>query len=627
MREGDQINIDGEWFKDQHDRYLILRGVNLTSKLPKHLSQFPFDRRGLAYHKDISYIDRPIPLEEADEHFARLKYWGFTFLRFSVLWEGIEHRAPGVYDEAYLDYLVKIIDKAAGFGITIFIDFHQDVWSRFSGGDGAPGWTLEKVGFEINHLEETGASIFRKGDGGMAHLLWATNAGKLAAATMFTLFFAGNVFAPGKLIDGIRAQDFLQYHYIEAAKQVMKALKGMKNVIGYDIMNEPLKGYIGWDHLTKYSDVFKLGPSPTPFQSMLLGSGFTQEVEVFEKRMFGIKKVGNTQVNPQGKSAWKKGVNCLWRESGVWDIDSKGNPKLLRSHHFRIHKGRRVNFEQDFYKPFILKMASAVNEISPTTMVFIENVVGSPPPKISAKEAKNIVFTGHWYDAFVLATKQFLSFMGFDMFSMKLVIALPKWIRKAFALQVFELKKYAKNYLGKVPLVISEFGIPFDLKDKKGYRTGKFEVQNKALHRSFTAIDDNLSSATVWNYSAHNTNRWGDGWNGEDLSVFSADQQKGSKHLYAGARAKEALIRPYCMKAAGEPVFMHFDLKKGVFEFIFMDDPSIKEPTEIFLPHLHFPKDFKVELSDGNYEMDYGTQIFKYTPKEKGKPHRIRIYK
>ena len=37
---------------------------------------------------------------------------------------------------------------------------HQDVWSRYSGGSGAPAWTLELVGFDLTALEETGAAYF-----------------------------------------------------------------------------------------------------------------------------------------------------------------------------------------------------------------------------------------------------------------------------------------------------------------------------------------------------------------------------------------------------------------------------------------------------------------------------------
>src|SRR5512137_2930250 len=108
------IRIDGPWFKDEHGRTLILRGVNLggSSKVPYCPDGATYIRQGFYDHRNVSFVGRPFPLEEADEHFTRLRQWGLTFLRFLVTWEAIEHAGPGVYDEAYLDYLVQIVDKA-----------------------------------------------------------------------------------------------------------------------------------------------------------------------------------------------------------------------------------------------------------------------------------------------------------------------------------------------------------------------------------------------------------------------------------------------------------------------------------------------------------------------------------
>ncbi len=55
----------------------------------------------------------------------------FDFLRLLITWEAIEHAGPGKYDTAYLDYLEAIVAKAGEHGLALFIDPHQDVWSRF----------------------------------------------------------------------------------------------------------------------------------------------------------------------------------------------------------------------------------------------------------------------------------------------------------------------------------------------------------------------------------------------------------------------------------------------------------------------------------------------------------------
>jgi hypothetical protein len=142
------IKTKGRWFKDEFGRTIMLRGVNLgsSSKVPRIPNGATWNRKGFLDHRNVSFVGRPFPLEEADEHFLRLKKWGLTFLRFVITWEAIEYAGPGIYDESYLDYLYKVVKKAGEYGLSIFIDPHQDVWSRFTGGDGAPGWTLEAVG-------------------------------------------------------------------------------------------------------------------------------------------------------------------------------------------------------------------------------------------------------------------------------------------------------------------------------------------------------------------------------------------------------------------------------------------------------------------------------------------------
>src|SRR3990167_2998983 len=101
-------------------------------------------------------------LKDADEHFRRLSIWGFTFIRLLTTWEAIEHKGPGIYDYEYLEYFKQIIKIAAKYNISCFVDFHQDVWSRWTGGDGAPGWTLDVVGFNITNFHESHAAYIHQ---------------------------------------------------------------------------------------------------------------------------------------------------------------------------------------------------------------------------------------------------------------------------------------------------------------------------------------------------------------------------------------------------------------------------------------------------------------------------------
>ena len=90
--------IDGKYIKDEDGRVLFLRGVNLSggSKLPfdPYMPTHKSATSEFYDHRNVSFIGRPFPLEEADQHFARLKRWGFLFCRFLVTWEALEHAGP-----------------------------------------------------------------------------------------------------------------------------------------------------------------------------------------------------------------------------------------------------------------------------------------------------------------------------------------------------------------------------------------------------------------------------------------------------------------------------------------------------------------------------------------------------
>jgi hypothetical protein len=621
------MQLEGPWFKDEHGRTLILRGVNLggSSKVPCQPDGATHLRESLDDHRNVSFVGRPFPLAEADEHFSRLRAWGLTFLRLLVPWEATEHAGPGSYDQAYLDYLVELVQRAGEAGFQLFIDPHQDVWSRLSGGDGAPGWTLEAIGLDVIRLSETGAAIVHAIHGDpFPRMIWPTNYGKLASATMFTLFFGGNDFAPRTLVDGEPVQEFLQRHYIAAIKQVAGRLIGMSHVVGYDTMNEPSPGYIGWVDLNAEGGLLRLGATPTPYQSMLLGAGFPQWVNVWEVTLRGPQRRERRLLNSRGLSAWQDGVSCVWRENGVWDLAGDGRPFLRRPDHFSHVTGRPVDFANDYLKPFWQRCAREIRSLDPDAIIFLEAPPRHVPPQWDPAEIPRAVHAGHWYDGFTLFLKRYLPFLAADFEKGSLVFGARR-IQRAFAEQIARLVADSSKRLGGIPTLVGEFGIPFDLQGGRSYRTGDFSLQVRAMDRTFRALDANLLGGTLWNYTSDNTNQRGDQWNGEDLSIFSRDQQFDPLDLHSGGRALAAVVRPYARKVAGEPLQMSFDRKRRIFHFSFRHDPAAEAPTEIFVPNYQYPAGYDLSLSDGQYESSRADQVVYYRHSFDQDVHTLRI--
>jgi hypothetical protein len=622
------IKIEGTYFKDDAGRMLMLRGVNLggSSKIPFKPNGATWNRDGFYDHRNVSFVGRPFPLAQADEHFSRLKGWGFTFLRFLVTWESVEHAGPGLYDEEYLDYLRAVVKKAGEHGLSMFIDPHQDAWSRFTGGDGAPGWTLETAGFDLTRLHETGAAILHQEHGDpFPRMVWPTNNNKLAALTMFTLFFAGNDFAPQLKVDGMQIQEYLQSHYINAMKQVVLRLKDLPNVVGYDSLNEPSNGFIGVRDIHQRAQVVPMlnGDSPTMFQCMLMGSGYPQKVDVYSIGLSGIKKTVNRLANPKGERAWLAGCEDIWKRHGVWGLDSSEQPVVCKADYFSAVNGRRVDFYDDYFKPFVNRYAREIRTIAPESIIFVEGLATSDELSWESSDTPNVAYAPHWYDGFSLVLKLYYRWMTINAQTQKMILG-AKRVSRYFSDQIGALVSHSIKRMN-APILIGEVGIPFDMQNKRAFRNGDFSMQIRALDATMKALEKNLASFTLWNYTADNSNTRGDQWNDEDFSLFSRDQMTGSGSVYDGGRALKAAVRPYPCKTAGQPMSMSFDIKTEVFEFTFRHTGEVDAPTEIFVPDVQYPRGFFVEVSDGTFEQDKINQTLYYRHTNAQKHHTIRI--
>jgi hypothetical protein len=599
-----RITTDGPWFKDRAGRTLLLRGVNLSgsSKVPYRPDGATHRHEGFYDHRDVSFVGRPFPLHEADEHLERLRSWGLTFLRLLVTWEAVEHAGPGQYDEEYLAYLRAVVERAGRYGIDVFVDPHQDAWSRWTGGDGAPGWTLEAVGFDLSRLAATGAAFTHQTVGDpFPRMIWSSNYARLGCATMFTLFLAGNDVAPRTTIEGVPVQDYLQGHFIAAMARVAQALEGLGNVAGYDTLNEPRAGYLGVPDLATLegANARLRGPMPTPFQGMLLGSGHAQDVSVWDFGVDGYRQVGTQVLNADGVSVWRDGFHDLWRDHGVWE-----GTTLLKPDYF----AHTADFTDGYLAPFVARFRRAIREVDPEALIFVEGAPGGRHVHLAPEDAAGIVNATHWYDVLALYTKTYRQDLTQDWETKQPIHGLAA-VRRSYAAQLRALRDAGVTEMGGVPTLIGEFGLPFDLDDGAAYRTGDFSSQVSALDAYAAAMDANLLSFTLWNYTTDNSNEHGDKWCGEDLSLYSPDQRTDPGDVNSGGRALEGIVRPYALATAGTPLSMRFDLPSRRFELIFHADPAVQAPTEIFVPRLQYPGGYAVTLSAGTCEQADERQV------------------
>jgi hypothetical protein len=600
-----RLQIDGAAFRDEHGRHVILRGVNFggDAKVPFAPDGHTYRPTDFAGHRSVSFVGRPAPLDEIDSHFARLAHWGFNCLRLLTTWEAVEHAGPGDYDESYLEYFAEVCRRAGEHGFYVFVDFHQDAWSRMSGGDGAPGWTFEAAGLDFTQFDATNAALIMQHNydaelGGRQSsyptMSWAGNYSRPANGIMWTLFFAGNDFAPSAHVGDRTIQDFLQDHYFGAMRAVAERVADLDNVIGFDTLNEPGTGYIGKP--LGNSILRGQGPLWSPLDGLAVASGMTRTLPDF---VYGQGVVGVREVNRANATIWLPGRTDPFREAGAWDDDDDGEPVALIPDYFQRRGDRRVDHERDYIVPFFNRVAATIRAIRPDWLVFaeVDPFDAAQGRGFPGGMPERTVNATHWYDISALVTKRFSPEHMVHVFTGE-VREGAQSIEDAYVRELGVLKDTGSKLNGAAPTLIGECGIQYDLNDAEGYARwaagerapGIWSAQTAALDLMYNALDRLLLSSTQWNYTVSNRNdpMIGDGWNQEDLSIWSIDQVV-PDDPYSGGRAVEGFCRPYIRSAQGTIISQRFDRRSGLFEAEIEADADIDEPTEIFVPRGQYP--------------------------------------
>ncbi len=652
-----QLFIRGRHFVDETGRVVILKGINLAGV------SVPFKPNGATHIKEnwppidlnnVSWVGRPFPLEECEEHFKRLSAWGFNCIRMLASWEAVEHAGPYQYDEEYLDYFTELVKRAGDFGFYVFVNFHQDVWSRATGGDGHPLWLFDKVGLDYTKFDEADAAITMQylwdsvpNKNKYGTQVWFTNTRLFPVRTMWTLFWGGKDFAPYIKIQDESSKnlystsEYMQNHYIKALEQIADRVKGFSHIFGFNPINEPSAGYIGVSSVSKRLLKYDKNrgdenPLPgiawSPLDTMAAAAGHTVEIEELGIKPLTIYKalhpINTITVNPKKIRLWKKGAQDFWLLHGVWE-EQNGKPTSKKDNYFKIINERTVDFTADYLIPFHKRVEDTLKAYNKNWCTIIENdpeiCGGIRYHEWPSNMPSNSVDGFHWYDMVQLSLKRFFKHVSFDVARLRPAFGL-KGIQNMYVRQMsphLDLSKRVND--GNCPCLVGEFGIAMDMNKKKAYKNWRtkgydaFKLHDTVLDLMYNAMDSLLFSSTLWNYTPFNNNEFGDLWNLEDLSIYSKDQIKGaSQDLYSGARGIGGFCRPYAVKIAGNPVAMRFDRKNGEFYLEFEASENKGSITEIFVPKYQYPKGCVIECIGAVARAAPESQrVFVQSPREK----------
>jgi hypothetical protein len=404
-------------------------------------------------------------------------------------------------------------------------------------------WTLYACGLDPQGFATTEAAIVQNtypDTSKFPKMIWSTNYYRLAAATMFALFFGGKDFAPKCIIDGVNIQDYLQGHFIRACAHLASRIHeagDIENdvVFGWETLNEPNKGMIGYEDISVIpkEQALKKGTCPTIWQTMLTGSGRAVEVETWDMGGFGPYKVGRTLIDPQGDSTWLpedyddsrygykrdpgwKLGECIWAQHGVWDPTKDA---LLRKDYFGKHPktGEKVDYDyftNHYFMDFVRKYRDAIRAHHKDAIILLQGPTLELPPKIkgTADDENNLVYAPHWYDGITLMTKKWNRSWNVDVLGIlrgrylhpALGIKLGETaIRHCFMDQHAAMRQEGLDYMGNHPCIMTEFGIPYDMDDKHAYKTGDYSSQSSAMDANHFAVEaSGLEGYTLWLYMA-----------------------------------------------------------------------------------------------------------------------------
>jgi hypothetical protein len=430
-------------------------------------------------------------------------------------------------------------------------------------------------------------------------MLPVTNWGVSAALSvdverMYGCLFAGDVIFPGLEAEGVNVKDYLQEAYANSWRKVAERVAGMPNVIGYDIMNEPLGNFIV---LTALAGAMALDIQDGARQTLIDLMG--PETGDLTYDVITALRLLPPDTEPETLR--------------LWGLDKVDALAVL---------GLNIGFDRTYMRPFYSRMAQAIQSVDPDAIIWIEpsmnvtNILGTGnsvggmwDTSMTRPDGINqLVFAPHVY-------ADIYPHIGFNQPPRDLSVEEVRY--RDYKEKIEEVRSLADFALGNVPVVIGEFGTYFNFNGIETSIENDYIVSEHILDNYYEGFEELVQSRMLWCYSPENDYHYGDLWNKEDFSIIDPNGEP---------RGESSWSRPYARFTSGKPLSTHFrsnlhyfDPDKGkqipLREFeVRYKSKETDAPTEIFVPRIHYPEGFYVWVSDGRCYYDHKTRILYHYP-------------
>jgi hypothetical protein len=456
-------------------------------------------------------------------------------------------------------------------------------------------------------------------------------------------------------------KEYLQGALAGSWKQIAIRAAKYDNVIGYDLMNEPLSAYlslslfaamlqsgdlnavrkliidqVGLDLGPTMADVvFKLHllppvphkPSapteptqPTRFDGESAGD-YTARLAAYDDEKAQYDEVLYPEYLAR-LAQWEQERDAIAARWGLKDADLMA---LI---------GMNIGFDKYYLQPLYERMSAAILEEDPDAVIWIEESLGLnlllgdsagggqwEMNMTRPAGVEHLVFAPHWYP-------DIYPNIGFNMNPR--VFTEQEWQYRDWTEELLGRAHRAKYSLGNPPVVFGEFGTYFNLNGIDWSVENDYAISKRILNNYYETFDALGLSRMLWCYTSDNDKKYGDWWNHEDFSIVGFDQEP---------RGRSAYDRPTALSTSGKPISSHFhsdlhyyDPPKGTarplreFEVQFASKET-KAPSEIHVPQIQYPDGFYVWLSDGYAVYDHADQRLYYFPTadEPSAVHKLRI--